>query len=60
MDRVAVADKLREDGALGPSRYVPDEAAIARWAAWYDGLPELEREALDEVCQRPAKSVAAE
>lgn len=28
--------------------YVPDEEAIARWAAWYEALPEDLREALDE------------
>jgi hypothetical protein len=29
-------------------RYVPDEKAVARWAAWYEGLPEDLRDAFDE------------
>jgi hypothetical protein len=27
--------------------YVPDEEAVARWAAWYEGLPEDLRDALE-------------
>jgi hypothetical protein len=36
--------------------YVPDEEAIARWAAWYEGLPEDLRDALDERGRSAAKA----
>ncbi len=34
---------------------VPDEEAVARWAAWYEGLPDDLREALDERGRSSAK-----
>jgi hypothetical protein len=42
-----------------PPVYVTDEEAIERWAAWYDGLPDDLRDALDERGRNAGKDAPA-
>lgn len=41
--------KARPERISDRAAYVPDEEAVARWAAWYEGLPEELRDALDDL-----------
>jgi hypothetical protein len=52
----AAATALLPERISDRPAYVPDEEAVARWAAWYEGLPEDLRDALDERGRSAAKN----
>jgi hypothetical protein len=47
MEAKARTPSSQECRSASPA-YVPDEEAVARWAAWYESLPEDLRDAIDE------------
>lgn len=56
MDRLPGSASQPRERSTDRQADLPDEASVARWAAWYEGLPEGLREALDTFGKSSAKT----
>jgi hypothetical protein len=58
MEAKALTPSSQESQSTPPA-YVPYEEAVARWAAWYESLPQDLREAIDERGRNAGKGTFA-